>query len=199
MGSPLIRNFAPRGFAAATFAPALLRSSPTTKSKSEICSAGVEKFFCGGNHRGDDSLRIAGTASPNEFGVFDRGKKRRDSIHVRRKRDDRLAPARKYIVAIWLDRDVFEAAGCTRCQERQLREEEVRHVLLTIGRRLDIDERARKFEKIHSDRLFLEGTIRKEGTAKKCSGLLPLDSAPSGFSSGRKAMRPSKRMTVDRP
>jgi hypothetical protein len=51
----------------------------------------------------------------------------------------------------------------------------------------DIDESACKFKKIHSDRLFLEGTIRKEGTAKKCSGLLPLDSAPPGFSTGGNA------------
>ena len=103
---------------------------------------------------------------------------------MRRKSDDWLAPARKYIVAIWLDRNAFEAAGRARCQERQLREQEVRHVLLAIGRRFNIDERARKFKKIHADRSFLEGTIRKEGTAKKCSGLLPLDSAPSGFSTG---------------
>jgi hypothetical protein len=34
-----------------------------------------------------------------------------------------------------------------------------------VGRRLDIDEREREFEKIHSDRLFLEGAKRKEGTA----------------------------------
>ena len=89
---------------------------------------------------------------------------------MRRKRDDGFAPARKYIVAIWLDRDAFEAAGRARGQERQLREQKVRHVLLAIRRRFDVDERAREFEKIHSDRLFLEGTIRKEGTTKKYSG-----------------------------
>ncbi len=187
MGSPLIRNFAPRGFAAATFAPALLRSSPTTKRSPKFVSARVEKFFCGGDHRGDDSLCVARTASPNEFSVFERRKKRRDSIHVRRKRDDRFAPARKYVVAIRLDRDAFKAAGRARGEERQLREQKVRHVLLAIGRRFDIDERARKFKKIHADRLFLEGAKRKEGTAKKYSRLLPLDSAPSGFSTGGNA------------
>ena len=94
----------PRGLAAATFAPALLRSSPTTKSSPKFVAPESRSFSAARNHRRDDAFRVAGAASPNEIGVFERREKRRDSIHVRRKGDDGLAPARKYIVAIWLDR-----------------------------------------------------------------------------------------------
>ena len=64
-----------------------------------------------------------------------------------------------------LDRHAFEAARSARRENGQLREQKVGHVLLVVGRRLDIHERARKFEKIHSVRLFLDGEKRKEGTA----------------------------------
>ncbi len=135
------------------------------EEQSDICRAGVEQFFRGGGHRGDDAFGVARAAAPDAFGVFERGEKRWDGVHVRRKRDDGLAPARKYIVAVRLDRHALEAARSARRENGQLREQKVGHVLLVVGRRLDIDERARKFEKIHSDRLFLEGTKRKEGTA----------------------------------
>jgi hypothetical protein len=65
-----------------------------------------------------------------------------------------------------------------------VREQEVSHLLLIVGHRLDVHERAREFEEIHIRRIFQplnfwEEAKRKEGTARKKLGLLPLDSASS--------------------
>src|SRR5258708_35711558 len=53
------------------------------KEEAEIARAGGEKFFCGGNHRRDNPLRVTGNAAPDKIAIFGRNKKGRDGIPVR--------------------------------------------------------------------------------------------------------------------
>jgi hypothetical protein len=64
-----------------------------------------------------------------------------------------------------------------------MRKKVVAHVFLVVRRGLDVHQRARQFEQVHSGLFcpcFFEEAKRKEGTAKEMrSGLPPLDSASS--------------------
>src|SRR5258708_36058107 len=62
-----------------------------------------------------------------------------------------------------------------------MRVEVVAHIFLVVGGRLDVDERARQFEKIHSNRAFLDERNERKEPRGYNSGLLPLDSASSSI------------------
>src|SRR6266478_5562735 len=53
------------------------------KQQSKIARSDGQQLLCGTDHRGDNSFGIASTAPADEFVVFARWKKRRDSVHVR--------------------------------------------------------------------------------------------------------------------
>ena len=99
VGSPLIRNFEPRGDFAAASAPALLRSSPTTNSSARLVWPASSKFAHGEDHGRDDALGIASAASPDVLVVFARREERRHGVHVRGERDRWLAPPGENVVA----------------------------------------------------------------------------------------------------
>ena len=92
-------------------APALLRSSPTTKSKAEIFHAFAQELLGGGDHGRNNALRVAGAASPDIFGVLARWKEGRDGVHVRRERHDGLAPGREDVEPPCLDVHALDAAA----------------------------------------------------------------------------------------
>ena len=197
MGSPLMRKRAPRGFAAATFAPALLRSSPTTKSNPKFVVAGVEKFFRSGDHRGDDAFRVARPAPPNKFRVFERRKERRHGIHVRGKRDDGLAPAAKI-----LSRFGSTAIRSSRPEVRAARNDSwANKKSATCFSWLVVDSistsarvvRKDSFGPIISGGSETKGRNREE-MARGCCLSIALHPALA-----LAATPPSKRMTVDRP
>ena len=110
VGSPLIRNRLPRECERPTRAPALLRSSPTTKSKPKLRLPGFEELPGGRDHGGDDALGIAGAAAPDEVAIFAGRDERRDGIHVGGKYDNRVAEADKNVVALLLYRHFFNGA-----------------------------------------------------------------------------------------
>ncbi len=68
VGSPLIRNFDPRGSLAAARAPALLRSSPTTNSSARSRVACFQQFAHGKHHGRDDAFGVACAPPPNVLG-----------------------------------------------------------------------------------------------------------------------------------
>src|SRR5260370_18659558 len=58
------------------------------KEEAEIARAGGEKFFCGGNHRRDNPLRVTGTAAPHAFATFRATKKGRKRSQLLASEDD---------------------------------------------------------------------------------------------------------------
>jgi hypothetical protein len=98
---------------------------------------------------------------------------------VRGERNDRLIPSGEDIVAIGRGGDALDSSVVTRGQRRQMGKQVAAHIFLVVRGRIDVHERAREFEKIHSNQSFLdERSERKEPRGYK-SGLPPLDSASS--------------------
>jgi len=118
----------------------------------------------------------------------------RNRVHVRRKRDDRLAPRRKKIVAAGLGRDPLNLPVALPRQLGQTRKKVVRHVFLMVRSGLDVHKCARQFEKVHPRSLlpcfsfvvFFGEAKRKEGPAKMARGCR-LSIALHPFLRGQKA------------
>src|SRR5580704_10983583 len=94
VGSPLMRKREPRGSRAAASAPALLRSSPTTKSKPKLRTPAASNFSAAAIMLAMMPLASA-EPTPDEIWIFAGCEEGRPGIHVRRQGDERDAPVRE--------------------------------------------------------------------------------------------------------
>jgi hypothetical protein len=107
---------------------------------------------------------------------------------VRRERDDGLTPESEDIVPMGLGRDALDVSVVARGQTGQMRVEVIAHIFFVVSRRVNVDKRARQFEKIHSIRLFWMSETKgrnREDTNRGCCLSI--------------ALHPNQWMTVNRP
>src|ERR1700730_3866018 len=111
------------------------------KEEREIARATGEKRFGGQDHRGNDALGIAGAAAVDVWGVFARGEKRRDGVHVRGEGDIGFAERDEQVVAIGLGGLAIEAGVVFYGERRKKGKEIVRHGLFVACGGVNVHQR----------------------------------------------------------
>jgi hypothetical protein len=119
--------------------------------------------------------------------VFARRKKWGNGIEVSGKSDNGFPEGNENIVAERLGGDAFEATVETRGEIGEILKKKIAGIFLDAGGGLDVNERAREFEKIHQDSKFLDERKERKEPRRNGSRLLPLNSASSDGSKHRES------------
>ena len=147
VGSPLIRNFEPRGVWRRQTRPRCCALRPRRTAAPILRAAGFQQFAHREDHRRDDALGVASAAAPDVLVIFARREERRHGVHVRGERDRWIAPRR---------RDTLERRGstgissacppCCAASSDRCAKSTLAHALFVLGDGLDVHQRAREFE-----------------------------------------------------